>query len=146
MERPTKEQVMERLRKRCDMSSGCWVIDGWLNAEGYGQFSVNNRCRLAHRAVYELLVGAIPPGMQLDHLCRVRRCVNPAHLEPVTNRENSMRGTGFSALNAAKTHCPKGHAYSVTNTRVDKLGKRFCRACQREWWRARHALRGEPCA
>ena len=79
---------------------------------------------LAHRVAYELQVGPIPVGLQLDHLCRVRSCVNPAHLEPVTSAENTRRG-----LRAMKTHCPQGHPYAGENLLIRPTGQRRCRTC-----------------
>jgi hypothetical protein len=92
---------------------------------------------LAHRFVYEQLGGLIPPGLQLDHRCRLRACVNPAHLEPVTARENLLRGATVTAANAAKTHCHAGHVFDDENTY--RRGEwRYCRPCRRQamrrWW------------
>lgn len=100
----------------------CWLWTGHCWQNGYGAIANQKRDHLAHRVGYELLVGPIPEGLQLDHLCRNRRCVNPAHLEPVTNQENRRRYTVLI------THCPKGHPYDETNTYV-RLGKRNCRIC-----------------
>lgn len=94
----------------------------------------------AHRVVYEELVGPIPDGLMLDHLCRVRHCVNPEHLEPVTNRENVLRGEGHSAKAARATHCLKGHPYAGENLRILSNGWRRCRACHRERERIRARL------
>ena len=99
--------------------------------EGYGQFWDGTRLVRAHRFAYEQIVGPIPDGLQLDHLCRVRSCVNPAHLEPVTCQVNLLRGTGASARNAIKTHCPQGHAYGDFNTYIRPEGWRRCRECHR---------------
>lgn len=114
----------------------CWPWQGYVNAAGYGLFHLTSQRRQnAHRAVYEALVGPIPEGLVLDHLCRVRNCVNPAHLEPVTNHENLMRGDTIPARNAAKTHCPQGHPYVEANIRYRmQLGSatRRCRACGKE--------------
>ncbi len=85
----------------------------------------------AHRAAYELYVGPIPEGLTIDHLCRNTLCVNPAHLEAVTMRENILRGTGPSAQAARKTHCLRGHPFDDGNTLFRATGKRVCRACQR---------------
>ncbi|MDE1854509.1 MAG: HNH endonuclease [Thaumarchaeota archaeon] len=89
---------------------------------------------LAHRFSYQLLIGQIPAGLTLDHLCRNRGCVNPAHLQAVSNRENLLRGKGWSGLNSRKTHCPKGHPLSGDNLspRWLKKGRRVCLTCIRE--------------
>lgn len=118
-----------------DLCTQCWLWIGSCKDTGYGQIHQYGKPRPAHRVVYEAVKGDIPEGMQLDHLCRVRHCVNPDHLEPVTNQENARRGdcgkvTG--AQNRAKTHCPRGHEYNKKNTYVDKAGSRCCRACWRE--------------
>lgn len=110
---------------------GCWQWMGWTMKNGYGQATMGARKQLAHRAFYETFVGPIPSGLTLDHLCRHRYCTNPKHLEPVTNRENVLRGTGFSAQHAAKTHCPKGHPYNEANT-YWYGGSRQCRTCRVE--------------
>lgn len=131
----------------------CWPWQGFVSDDGYGIF-VWPRGRLAHRFAYELLAGAIPDGLELDHTCHSagpctatmqscphRRCVNPAHLEPVTHVENNLRislearqrkGLARAAQQLAKTHCPAGHEYTDENTYVDKRGSRNCRACRRE--------------
>ena len=125
--------VSERFWSKVDVRSArdCWEWLGCLSA-GYGRFSLGNGggLILAHRYSYEALVGVIPTGLRLDHLCRNTSCVNPMHLEPVTQRENVLRGRSPAALNALKTHCPKGHPLSGANLRVDNVGKRRCRACK----------------
>lgn len=88
-----------------ESESGCWEWIGTLSSEGYGRFEKD----LAHRVSYRRSVGPIPEGLQLDHLCRNRRCVNPEHLEPVTGRINTLRGETLPAMNAAKTECIHGH-------------------------------------
>lgn len=110
--------------------TGCWECQGKLSS-GYARMGWAGRIQVAHRVVYTLLVGPIPDGLTLDHLCRVRHCVNPAHLEPVTRGTNVLRGIGPAALNAVKTHCPAGHEYNEVNTYIDSLGQRTCRSCHR---------------
>jgi hypothetical protein len=108
----------------------CWLWTAGRNGDGYGHLRVAGPHVKAHRFSYELLVDAIPDELQLDHLCRVRHCVNPDHLELVTSRENTLRGLTLAAWCAAKTHCPAGHAYSPENTRLYR-GARRCRTCRR---------------
>lgn len=106
---------------------GCWEWEGRVNEKGYAMYDVPGRAVKAHRYTYELLVGPIPEGLELDHLCRVRACVNPAHLEPVTHQENMRRGA-----HALKTHCPHGHTYTGENLRVRSHDNgRSCRTCDR---------------
>jgi HNH endonuclease len=119
----------------------CWPWTGHLS-RGYGQFHVQyvspRRTIRPHRFSYELLVGPIPDGLQLDHLCRNRACVNPQHLEPVTAQENNRRSLAPSAINAAKTACVHGHEFTPENTGT-KNGTRFCRQCARDKKRAQNA-------
>ena len=109
---------------------GCWIWAGYIANNGYGQHTYKGRTYKAHRLVYELLVGPIPDGLQLDHLCRVRCCVNPAHLDPVTQKENVLRGESFSAVNASKTHCCKGHPLTPDNISGNRWRK--CKICKSE--------------
>jgi HNH endonuclease len=116
----------------------CWVWTGGL-ADGYGAFSLDGRQIKAHRVAYSWLVGEVPEGCELDHLCRVRRCCNPVHLEPVSHLINVHRGTSPWAVNAAKTHCGTCDLpYDEANTYLYK-GERHCRNCARrrtnEWYR-----------
>lgn len=107
----------------------CWEWTGCAS-RGYGQFRVGARMQQAHRVAYELLVGPTPEGLEIDHLCRNRACVNPSHLEPVTHRVNLLRGETLPAANVVKTHCPLDHPYDEANTRLYR-GKRVCRECHR---------------
>lgn len=111
-------------------NSGCWLWLGSISGEGYGSLAVNAGQKQAHRWSYEHFVGPIPDGLQIDHLCRVRCCVNPSHLEAVTQRENGLRGFGAAALNARKTKCANGHDFTPENTIWRKGGGRACRTCQ----------------
>ena len=119
----------DRFWARVDRSGDCWP---WLGATrgGYGAFSVSRSYpRGAHVIAYELTNGAIPPGKQLDHLCRNAICVRPSHLEPVTSRENTMRGDGQASKNARKRFCLRGHPFTEDNTYRHRA-KRHCRACR----------------
>lgn len=120
--------------------SACWIWFGPLHSAGYGNASVKGKHVLAHRLYYQHHVGDIPPGLDLDHLCRVRACVRPDHFEPVTRRVNLLRGVGLTAVNAQKTRCNHGHEFTSENTYIAPDGCRYCRACRRET-RARLALR-----
>jgi hypothetical protein len=113
-----------------DFESGCWLWTGRVDSQGYGEFSYLAAKRRAHRVGWLLFVGSLQPREELDHLCRVRRCVNPDHLEPVLCRENLLRGRTLAAANVAKTHCPQGHPYDEGNT-IRKRGARVCRECNR---------------
>lgn len=128
-------------------AAGCWEWNGTRDEHNYGRIHLKYRHRGAHRVVYEMLVGPIPDGLQLDHLCRNPPCVNPAHLEPVTQRENLLRGNTLAAANAAKTHCPQGHEYTPENT-YQSAGKRRCRRCESaagaRRYQRRKAARGQP--
>jgi hypothetical protein len=135
----TPDLLPPRIEQKIDTEpvAGCWLWTAAINGSGYGIVLWNGRCRLAHRVIYELLVGPFPDGLQADHLCRNRQCVSPWHLEPVTSRVNSMRGETIGAAHAAKTHCPQGHPYSAENTYMRPgVNNRACRTCRREALRA----------
>jgi hypothetical protein len=119
----------------------CWAWQGALTDKGYAMFRVTSTRKVgAHRFAYESLVGPIPEGYELDHLCRNRACVNPAHLEPVLHRTNVLRGTGPTATNATLTHCRRGHLLAGSNVRIENGGRR-CRVCQQERSRQYRLLR-----
>jgi hypothetical protein len=123
----------ERFWARVRRTVTCWLWEGCKDRLGYGEVCYRGGNRKAHRRSYELLVGPVPDGLELDHLCRNPSCVNPAHLEPVTHAENVRRGISGSvngARQAAKTHCKRGHPYSAENTRTHR-GMRQCRTCKR---------------
>lgn len=107
----------------------CWMWVGAIHAKGYGQYFYAGQMRQAHRVGFTLARGEIPRGLQLDHLCRVRHCVNPSHLEPVTSLVNTHRGFGPSALNGRKTRCVHGHPFDESNTRHRVRNGRNVREC-----------------
>lgn len=112
----------------------CWFWLGNRDLGGYGVFSRRIQgTTLAHRLTYLEMIGPIPKDLQLDHKCRNRICVNPFHLEPVTARENVLRGNGLAATNARKTHCVHGHEFTPANTYWSSTNQRACRACKNNW-------------
>lgn len=115
------------------LRSGCWEWVGCLD-DGYGSFFLDGRKRKAHIASFILFGGTIPAGHVIDHLCRKRDCVNPFHLEPVTQKVNVLRGVGIAARNSRKTHCPEGHDLTGDNLYVFR-GMRYCRTCQKRYRR-----------
>jgi hypothetical protein len=127
----------EQLRRQIVVcADGCWLWTGRLN-RGYGEVKYGGRTQRVHRLVYELLVGPIVE--QLDHLCRVRSCCNPAHLEDVPQRVNVLRGVSPSAEAARQTHCKYGHPFSGANLIVRPNGWRVCKACRARIKRERRA-------
>lgn len=131
----------------------CWEWSGTMYSNGYGMFALSRngsskvKYALAHRYSYEVRVGEVPEGLVLDHLCRNRGCINPGHLEPVTTRENLVRGEGFVGVQSRRTHClRKGHPLSGENLYVSPKGGRGCRKCRTEQanaCRARKAARAK---
>lgn len=117
-----RERFLAKIEVQAD---GCWIWTASLDTHGYGQFYDGKKLRKAYRVAYELYVGPVPEGLQLDHLCRVRRCVNPSHLEPVTQAENLRRGA------LARTHCKHGHPFAGENLAILNGRWRRCRICAR---------------
>lgn len=141
MATPTEAQ---RFWAMVHKSNDCWVWQGGLSSNGYGTFSGSEHGTVAaHTYAYRDKQGFIPAGLELDHLCRNRACVNPAHLEPVTHQVNVLRGTAPPAVNAAKTHCKRGHEFTPENTVIKSGPRRECRTCKRvadlKRWHARKA-------
>lgn len=158
--------VLERIERHYipEPNSGCWLWTSSVTSKGYARIHFAGKGREAHRVVYQAIKGAIPKGLELDHLCRVRCCVNPDHLEPVAHSVNCARSdtSKQGEWNRVKTHCPQGHAYDAANTFTSKKGQRMCRICMRarknKWqaknrmaqiqycreWRARNKNRSEP--
>lgn len=140
------ERVLRRIT--IDEATGCWLFDG-SGPSGYGQVEAQRtetgqrRTVLAHVLLWVIEHGPVPDGMELDHLCRRRRCCNPDHLEPVTSRVNTRRGVGLSAQRAAMTHCVRGHEFNDVNSYTNAKGQRVCRVC-RNLRKRGEAWRWEP--
>lgn len=132
--------ILARLERHIspEPNSGCWLWVGSVSRNGYGRINVRLQTgkhapRSAHRIAYELLCKPIPAGLDLDHLCRTRCCVNPSHLEPVTRSENLRRGAGATVARlrtAEIRECPQGHPLSGENLYLSREGKRACRICR----------------
>jgi hypothetical protein len=125
--------VLERITLKLDKAtSECWLWTGARNRGGYGVVRGDDgRARILHRLVYELLVGPVPDGLDLDHLCRVRHCCNPTHLEPVTRQTNVDRGT-YAAGVQRRESCSRNHPFTPENTKTTRRGTRTCRTCANE--------------
>jgi hypothetical protein len=123
-------------------NTGCWLWTGALSgSRKYGSFYYDGRMQKAHRVAYQIFVGPVPDGLDLDHLCRVPSCCNPDHLEPVTRSENLRRSPDMDR-NSNKTHCCRGHKFTAVNTIWRTQGWRGCRACMNMHmrnWRERNA-------
>jgi hypothetical protein len=135
--------ALDRLFDRIafEPNSGCWLWEGCLSAGTYGSMLFDGRMQKTHRVAYQLFVGPVPEGMDLDHLCRTRICCNPDHLEPVTRAEN-LRRSPLMDRNSMRTHCIRGHEFTPENTMTRPNGWRTCRECMRNHiraWRARNA-------
>lgn len=122
--------IENRFWSKVDAAGDCWLWTAAITDKGYGTFSLNGKMRKAHHIAYELLVGPRPDGLVIDHLCRVRNCVNPDHLEWVAAETNTLRGFSPSAKCARKTYCKRGHEFTPENTYIRKSGARTCRQCR----------------
>lgn len=133
----------DRFWPKVQKNEGCWEWLASHDTRGYGLFWLNGKWIGAHRYAYELIVGPIPEGLELDHLCRNKGCCNPAHTEPVTHRENSTRAVPFKRVvrGPRVTHCRNGHEYTPENTKLFR-GSRSCRTCAQESNRRYRARRG----
>lgn len=130
-----------RFWSRVNKTDGCWLWTGTMNKFGYGVVSVDNRHVMAHRVALTLSGYSLDPDLTVDHLCRVRACVRPDHLEQVSMRENLLRGNTITSANAAKTECPQGHP--LDGVRVRAVVERYCKECDRQSARRRYwAKRG----
>jgi len=127
---PKRTPYQRTMEKVVKLEDGCWLFQG-ARAVDYGHVRVGSRIQMAHRIVYEHEVGLIPEGYELDHTCRNPPCVNPAHMDPVPHKVNTLRGVGPTAANAKKTHCPHGHPYDEANTFHTRWGRQ-CATCRRE--------------
>jgi len=133
----------ERFLSKVIKTESCWLWQARINPlNGYGKFRMQNRHWLAHRAAWTMFKGPIPKGLTIDHLCRVRNCVNPAHLEPVTQRENILRGNSMAAQCMRTNRCSHGHEFTEENTRIGPNGQRYCRECCRN--RAHKSYLADP--
>jgi hypothetical protein len=137
------QAVISRIKEGCLITPTCWLWLGCLDDRGYGRVKVKGRSARTHIEAFTAVRGAPPKGAVLDHLCRVRHCCNPAHLEPISPLENTRRGESPSAQRRRQTHCIRGHELAGDNVyeRKDRPGMRECRACYRELQRARRAAR-----
>lgn len=137
--------VARLLARYVSKTDTCWIWTGSLSKTGYSKTRIGDKHLLAHRVIFEHLKGPIPEGMQLDHLCRNRACVNPDHLEIVTPTENLRRGISPSAINSRRTECVKGHPFSPQNTYSTPDGRRQCRICIKlratKWWNSKTVRR-----
>ena len=142
---PTEQRFWSKVSK--GKRTACWLWQGHRDKLGYGKFRYGGKAgRLAHRYSYELLVGPIARGLEIDHLCRITSCVNPTHLEAVTPKVNTMRSPNCSSsVNRRKTHCPKGHPLAGENLVMEGKARR-CYQCKlkkdREAQRRRSARNG----
>lgn len=135
-----KKRLLSKIK--IDEKTSCWNWTATISRSGYGRIGYkysNHPAFEAYRLSYILFREKLDPDLEIDHICRNRKCVNPYHLEQVTKKENILRGVGVGAKNKAKTHCPQGHEYTPDNIRIGPCnGGRYCRTCQKDRDRYRH--------
>lgn len=131
---PNKPKAIQQLIEQWSIADkrNCWAWSKGINGYGYGVVSWKGKKWMAHRLAYFDFYGNLTPGLQIDHLCRNRACVNPTHLEEVTQHENQMRGNTFTAINSNKTHCPRGHALDAVYLRKSGRTHRCCSQCKKK--------------
>lgn len=122
---------LSRFLAKIDYVDGHWIWTAAKDKDGYGRFKWGGKTRRSHQFSYLYYVGEIAEGLQIDHLCRVRACARPDHLEAVTSRTNTLRGKTPAAKNFFATHCVKGHEFSEENTGIRTNGNRYCKFCSR---------------
>lgn len=129
------QKYINRLWEQVEKTETCWLWTGSMNGHGYGTLHTctngKPKMYMVHRVTYELAKGVIPPKLVIDHLCRITNCVNPDHLEAVTDKVNVLRGIGKSAIRARQTHCVNGHEFTQVNTyRRPGGNNRACIICR----------------
>lgn len=126
-----KKRLDGKYRK--DAVTGCWLWLGRPNRDGYGTLKIDGKAERAHVVSFVVYKGDVPAGLEIDHLCCVRACIAPYHLEAVTHKENVLRGNSPAALNARKVACKRGHVFTDENTYLKKDGGRQCQTCRRQY-------------
>jgi hypothetical protein len=130
---PRPKRTEELFWAKADKSGDCWIWTAAVGKDGYAKAAIEGKVMHASRAAYQFAIGPIPEGLVIDHLCSNTLCVNPAHLEAVTQRENVLRSRNFAAKQARQTECIHGHPFTPENTYVHR-GHRYCRTCRNHRW------------
>lgn len=138
----TDGQRLLRIFAKTKKFNDCLLFTGYIRNDGYGMIRLGKKCVFVHRFVYACVRGVIKNGLMIDHLCRNRSCVNPQHLELVTNKENILRGVGPTAINSRKTTCKRGHGLIGDNVVITSEGNRRCKVCRNKqsnnYYRKKH--------